>query len=40
LPFDRGSKVESALRIFGADRALLLIKGVSIAEVVSPTMGL
>src|ERR1700730_4109581 len=25
LPFDWGSKIESALRIFGADRALLLI---------------
>src|SRR5262245_23762003 len=27
LPCDWGSKVESALRIFGADRALLLIEG-------------
>ena len=27
-------KVESALRIFGADRALLLIEGVTIAKVV------
>jgi hypothetical protein len=34
LPFDWGSKVESALRIFGADRALLLIEGVAIAKVV------
>jgi hypothetical protein len=25
LPFDWGSKIESGLRIFGADRALLLI---------------
>jgi hypothetical protein len=33
LPFDWGSKVESALRIFGADRALLLIEGVAIAKV-------
>ena len=34
LPFDWGSKVESALRIFGADRALLLIEGVAIAKAV------
>ena len=34
LPFDWGSKVESALRIFGADRALLLIEGVVIAKVI------
>jgi hypothetical protein len=34
LPFDWGSKLESALRIFGADRALLLIEGVAIAKVV------
>src|SRR5437763_14593031 len=34
LPFDWGSKVQSALRIFGADRALLLIEGVAIAKVV------
>jgi hypothetical protein len=34
LPFDWGSKAESALRIFGADRALLLIEGVAIAKVV------
>src|SRR3954447_8568297 len=33
LPFD-GSKAESALRIFGADRALLLIEAVAIAKVV------
>jgi len=33
LPFYWGSKVESALRIFGADRALLLIEGVAIAKV-------
>src|SRR5689334_7643730 len=32
LPFRWGSKVESALRIFGADRALLLIEGVAIAK--------
>ena len=34
LPFDWGSKTESALRIFGADRALLLIEAVAIAKVV------
>ena len=34
LPFESGSKIESALRIFGADRALLLIEGVAIAKVV------
>ena len=34
LPFNWGSKAESALRIFGADRALLLIEGVAIAKVV------
>jgi hypothetical protein len=34
LPFDWESKVESALRIFGADRALLLIEGVVIAKVI------
>ena len=34
LPFDWGSKVESALRISGADRALLLIEGVVIAKVI------
>ena len=34
LLFDWGSKIESALRIFGADRALLLIEGVAIAKIV------
>ena len=34
LPFDWGSKTESALRIFGADRALLLIEGVVIAKLI------
>jgi hypothetical protein len=34
LPFYWGSKVESALRIFGADRALLLIEGVAIAKII------
>ena len=34
LPVDWGSKVESALRIFGADRALLLMEGVVIAKVI------
>jgi hypothetical protein len=32
LPFDWGSKAESALRILGADRALLLIEAVAIAK--------
>jgi hypothetical protein len=34
LPVDWGSKVESALRIFGADRALLLVEGIVIAKVI------
>jgi hypothetical protein len=34
LPFDWGSKVESALRIFGADRALLLTEGVAVAKLI------
>ena len=34
LPVDWGSKVESALRIFGTDRALLLVEGIVIAKVV------
>ena len=34
LPPDWGSKVESALRIFGADRALLLIEGVVVAKAI------
>jgi len=34
LPFDWGAKTESALRIFGADRALLLIEGVAIAKLI------
>jgi hypothetical protein len=33
LPFDWGGKVESALRIFGADRALLLIESVALAKL-------
>jgi len=33
LPPDWTSKVESALRIFGADRALLLIEGVAVAKL-------
>ena len=33
LPPDWASKVESALRIFGADRALLLVEGVAIAKL-------
>jgi hypothetical protein len=34
LPRDWGSKLESALRIFGADRALLLIEGVTVAKII------
>ena len=34
LPVEWGSKVESALRIFGADRALLLVEGIAIAKLV------
>ena len=33
LPPDWASKTESALRIFGADRALLLIEGVAVAKL-------
>jgi hypothetical protein len=33
---DGGSKVESALRIFAADRALLLVEGVGLAKVHHP----
>jgi hypothetical protein len=34
LPPDWASKTESALRIFGADRALLLIEAVAIAKLI------
>ncbi|HJU20741.1 MAG TPA: hypothetical protein VJ770_30195 [Stellaceae bacterium] len=34
LPFGWGSKVESALRIFGADRALLLTEGIVVAKLI------
>jgi hypothetical protein len=34
LPPDWGSKTESALRIFGADRALLLVEAIAIAKLV------
>lgn len=34
LPFNWGSKAESALRIFGADRALLLIEAIVVAKMV------
>jgi hypothetical protein len=34
LPLDWASKVESALRMFGADRALLLMEGVALAKLV------
>jgi hypothetical protein len=33
LPFEWGSKIESALRIFGADRALLLVEAIAIAKI-------
>jgi hypothetical protein len=33
LPPDWASKIESALRIFGADRALLLVEGVAAAKL-------
>ncbi len=33
LPPDGASKAESALRIFGADRALLLVEGIAIAKL-------
>jgi hypothetical protein len=32
LPFDWGSKAESALRIFGADRALFLVEATAVAK--------
>ena len=34
LPPDWASKTESAMRIFGADRALLLSEGVAVAKLV------
>ena len=34
LPSDWASKAESALRIFGADRALLLVEGVALAKLI------
>ena len=34
LPWDWASKVESALRMFGADRALLLTEGVALAKLI------
>jgi hypothetical protein len=33
LPVDWSSRVESALRIFGADRALLLIEAVAVVKL-------
>ena len=39
LPFDWGSKVESALRLFGADRALLLIEGEGPTGLISKRRG-
>ena len=34
LPFGWGSKAESALRLFGADRALLLTEGIALAKLI------
>ena len=34
LPADWASKTESALRIFGADRALLLVEGIALAKLI------
>jgi len=34
LPPDWASKTESALRIFGANRALLLVEGVAVAKLI------
>jgi hypothetical protein len=34
LPLDWARKTESALRIFGADRALLLVEGVALAKLI------
>jgi len=34
LPLDWANKVESALRMFGADRALLLMEGVALAKLI------
>ena len=34
LPLGWASKAESALRIFGADRALLLVEGIAIAKLI------
>jgi hypothetical protein len=34
LPSDWANRAESALRIFGADRALLLVEGIAIAKII------
>ena len=34
LPLDWANKVESALRMFGADRALLLTEGMALAKMI------
>ena len=34
LPANWASKAESALRIFGADRALLLVEGIALAKLI------
>ena len=39
LPSDWASRVESALRLFGADRALLLTEAVALAKLVLLALG-
>jgi hypothetical protein len=34
LPVGWASRIESALRIFGADRALLLVEGIALAKLI------
>src|SRR5215471_17448605 len=39
LPPDWASKTESALRIFGADRALLLVESIAVAKLIMLAIG-
>src|ERR1700730_13700992 len=39
LPGDWANKVESVLRIFGVDRALLLTEGVAVAKLIMLALG-
>jgi len=39
LPADWASRTESALRIFGADRALLLVEGIAVAKLILLAIG-